>query len=76
MKATAVRTTPTSFTHRVEIRQHRLRADEPAEQGGDDEGPTPQELLAVDPQELRAAGMSTRKGATCARSRSASLMDG
>ena len=25
--------------------------------------PSPQELLAVDPQELRAAGMSTRKGA-------------
>src|SRR5882762_1684412 len=26
--------------------------------------PAPQELLASDPQELRAAGMSTRKGAT------------
>jgi DNA-3-methyladenine glycosylase II len=26
--------------------------------------PSPQELLAVDPQELRAAGMSARKGAT------------
>jgi DNA-3-methyladenine glycosylase II len=26
--------------------------------------PSPQELLAVDPQELRAVGMSTRKGAT------------
>ena len=26
--------------------------------------PSPQELLAADPQELRAAGMSTRKGAT------------
>ena len=26
--------------------------------------PSPQELLAVDPQELRAAGMSNRKGAT------------
>src|SRR5271154_3316704 len=25
--------------------------------------PSPQELLAVDPQELRASGMSTRKGA-------------
>jgi len=47
MKATAVRTTPTSFTHRVEIRQHQVCADEPAEQGGDDEGPTPQELLAA-----------------------------
>jgi len=26
--------------------------------------PSPQELLAADPQELRASGMSTRKGAT------------
>ena len=26
--------------------------------------PSPQELLAVDPQELRASGMSNRKGAT------------
>jgi DNA-3-methyladenine glycosylase II len=26
--------------------------------------PSPQELIAVDPQELRASGMSTRKGAT------------
>jgi DNA-3-methyladenine glycosylase II len=26
--------------------------------------PSPRELLAVDPQELRASGMSTRKGAT------------
>jgi DNA-3-methyladenine glycosylase II len=26
--------------------------------------PAPQELLALDPQELRASGMSTRKGAT------------
>jgi len=26
--------------------------------------PSPQEVLAVDPQELRASGMSTRKGAT------------
>ncbi len=26
--------------------------------------PSPQELLAIDPQELRASGMSTRKGAT------------
>jgi DNA-3-methyladenine glycosylase II len=26
--------------------------------------PSPQELLAVDPQELRAAGMSTRKATT------------
>jgi putative redox protein len=47
MKATAQRTRRTSFTHTVEIRHHRLVADEPIEQGGDDEGPTPQELLAA-----------------------------
>jgi putative redox protein len=31
----------------VEIRGHTLIADEPKEQGGDDEGPSPQELLAA-----------------------------
>jgi putative redox protein len=47
MKATAARKRATSFTHRVGIRRHQLLADEPAEKGGDDEGPTPQELLAA-----------------------------
>ena len=45
MKATARRTG--TFTHGVEIRDHRLTVDEPAEQGGSDEGPSPQELLAA-----------------------------
>ena len=31
----------------VAIRDHRLTADEPREQGGDDTGPSPQELLAA-----------------------------
>ena len=35
------------FTHEVSIRQHELTADEPPEEGGDDEGPSPQELLAA-----------------------------
>jgi putative redox protein len=47
MKATAHRTVSTAFTHRVDVRQHQLVADEPAEHGGDDEGPSPQELLAA-----------------------------
>ncbi|MEA2147330.1 MAG: putative redox protein [Solirubrobacteraceae bacterium] len=47
MKAIARRTARTTFTHRVDIRQHQLTADEPADQGGDDEGPSPQELLAA-----------------------------
>jgi putative redox protein len=47
MRAIAHRTGTTSFTHRVEIRQHQLTADEPVEHGGEDEGPSPQELLAA-----------------------------
>ncbi len=35
------------FAHEVEIRTHRLTLDEPLEQGGDDRGPTPQEMLAA-----------------------------
>jgi putative redox protein len=45
MRATAYRTS--TFTHRVEIGNHQLTVDEPIEQGGDDEGPDPQELLAA-----------------------------
>jgi putative redox protein len=47
MKATAHRTAPSSFTHRIDIRSHQVVADEPTEHGGDDEGPSPQELLAA-----------------------------
>ena len=46
MRATARRTADT-FTHRIEIREHHLLVDEPPDQGGNDEGPTPQELLAA-----------------------------
>jgi putative redox protein len=31
----------------VEVRKHRLTADEPKDQGGEDSGPSPQELLAA-----------------------------
>jgi putative redox protein len=47
MRATAHRNTSRSFTHRVDIRAHHLTVDEPTDQGGDDEGPGPQELLAA-----------------------------
>jgi putative redox protein len=47
MKATARRTAPTAFTHRIDIRQHQLLADEPRDHGGDDDGPSPHELLAA-----------------------------
>jgi putative redox protein len=35
------------FTHDLKVRQHRLTADEPEDHGGDDAGPSPQELLAA-----------------------------
>ena len=35
------------LTHEVDIREHHLTADEPEDQGGGDEGPSPQELLAA-----------------------------
>jgi putative redox protein len=35
------------LTQEVTIREHELTADEPTDQGGDDEGPSPQELLAA-----------------------------
>jgi putative redox protein len=47
MKAVARRSSPTAVTHRIEIRRHELTVDEPTDNGGDDEGPTPQELLAA-----------------------------
>jgi putative redox protein len=47
MRATAHRNATNSFVHRIDVRQHQLVADEPTEHGGDDEGPSPQELLAA-----------------------------
>ena len=46
MRATARRENGT-FKHDVEIREHELLADEPEENGGEDAGPSPQELLAA-----------------------------
>ena len=47
MKATARRSNATALAHRVDMRRHHLVADEPQGNGGDDEGPCPQELLAA-----------------------------
>ena len=47
MKATARRSNATGLSHRIDIRQHQLAADEPFEKGGQDEGPDPQEILAA-----------------------------
>ena len=46
MKATASRENE-KFTHDLKMRDHHLTADEQEETGGDDEGPSPQELLAA-----------------------------
>lgn len=46
MRATARRQNG-SLIHDVEIREHTLQADEPEERGGNDSGPSPQELLAA-----------------------------
>jgi putative redox protein len=47
MKAAARRVKSNAYTHRIQIRGHSLTADEPVRDGGEDEGPTPQELLAA-----------------------------
>jgi putative redox protein len=46
MRAIARRENGT-LKHDVEIRDHHVTADEPEERGGDDSGPSPQELLAA-----------------------------
>jgi putative redox protein len=45
MKATARRTG--TFKHQIDVRSHRIEADEGPESGGEDEAPNPQELLAA-----------------------------
>jgi putative redox protein len=65
MKATARRNVRTSFTHTIDVRQHQLTADEPADHGGDDEGPSPQEMLAASLASCTAVTMemyAKRKG--------------
>ena len=53
------------FRHDVRIRTHQLTADEPTEHGGDDDGPSPQELLAASLASCTAVTMemyADRKG--------------
>jgi putative redox protein len=45
MKATARRTG--TFSHDVDVRNHRVVVDEPRNEGGEDDGPSTQELLAA-----------------------------
>ena len=46
MRATARRENGT-YKHHLEVRDHQLTADEPEDAGGEDLGPSPQELLAA-----------------------------
>jgi len=65
MKATARRTNPQGFSHEIDVRSHRLLADEPRDHGGEDEGPSPQELLAASLASCTAVTMemyAKRKG--------------
>lgn len=45
LKAIARRTG--TYKHEIDVRDHRLRADEGHDVGGEDDGPNPQELLAA-----------------------------
>jgi putative redox protein len=53
------------YRHTVKVRQHRLTSDEPADSGGGDSGPSPQELLAASLASCTAVTMemyAARKG--------------
>src|SRR3712207_9429857 len=63
MRATAQRVQV--FRHIVKVREHRMGVDEPNETGGDDTGPSPQELLAASLASCTAITMemyAARKG--------------
>jgi putative redox protein len=65
MRATASR--EKGFRHVVKVRRHDVTVDEPAESGGTDAGPSPQELLAASLASCTAVTMemyAQRKGWT------------
>src|SRR5580700_8161987 len=65
MRATARRDEDGTFKHTVQVRDHQITVDEPFEAGGDDTGPSPQELLAVSLASCTAITMemyAARKG--------------
>jgi putative redox protein len=63
MRATAQRVQ--AYRHIVKVREHSMGVDEPSETGGDDTGPSPQELLAASLASCTAVTMemyASRKG--------------
>jgi putative redox protein len=63
MQATATRAG--TYKHVIKVREHQLLADEPADLGGDDAAPSPQELLAASLASCTAVTMemyAQRKG--------------
>jgi putative redox protein len=63
MKATATRAG--TYRHTIKVRDHQLTIDEPTDNGGDDTGPSPQELLAASLASCTAVTMemyAQRKG--------------
>src|ERR671916_56214 len=63
MRASAQRVQ--DFRHVVRVRDHRMAVDEPNDKGGDDTGPSPQELLAASLASCTAVTMemyADRKG--------------
>ncbi|MDX6649153.1 MAG: putative redox protein [Solirubrobacteraceae bacterium] len=65
MRATARRRRTNAFQHDIRVRDHILTADEPQDAGGDDAGPSPQELLAASLASCTAVTMemyAQRKG--------------
>jgi putative redox protein len=64
MKATA-RRIGSHYKHGITVREHQIFADEPYDKGGDDEGPSAQELLAASLASCTATTMemyAARKG--------------
>ena len=64
MRAKSIRVNP-RLKQQVSVREHRLTVDEPEDEGGDDAGPSPQELLAASLASCTAITMemyANRKG--------------
>jgi len=60
VRVTARRTD--GFKHQIKIRGHELLLDEPTDQGGEDAGPSPQEMLAASLASCTAVTMEMYAG--------------